>query len=78
MHCARGHQFTLAASYRDAHGTWCPECGESAHSGPAATCAFVHERACKRCGADLVGRSETLHLMTDCRERRAARAKGGR
>lgn len=35
MHCECGHEFGDASAYRDDHGTWCPECGNTAHTGPA-------------------------------------------
>jgi hypothetical protein len=45
MHCPRGHRFTLAASYRDAYGTWCPECGNGAHSYEQTGCPLCIQNA---------------------------------
>lgn len=42
MHCAKGHKFSLRAAYKDRHGTWCPECGNSAHSYSQKDCPFEH------------------------------------
>lgn len=44
LHCSREHVFTVPGAYRDAHGTWCPKCGESAHSGSQDSCFFCDPR----------------------------------
>lgn len=43
MHCLRQHHFRLSESYTDAHGTWCPECGNSAHTGFIDSCKICQE-----------------------------------
>lgn len=53
----------------------CPRCHGTDVDLPVVTPSPLTRMACKRCGADLTGRSETLHLMTDCPERRAARGE---
>jgi hypothetical protein len=43
MHCIRGHKFTLATANNDDYGSWCPECGGTAHSDVRKGCTFCEE-----------------------------------
>ena len=47
MHCGKGHKFSLQNAYKDQWGTWCPECGNGAHSYNAESCPLCQE--CNEC-----------------------------
>lgn len=61
MHCGKGHKFTLYEAYRDDHGTWCPECGDGAHSSYVKYCAF-----CKPCTSCAKLRSLDTGKCSEC------------